>query len=327
MQPIERDTLVNEIQALRTRASNCGEHGDRRSVEGQLLRILRAILMEDMSVSAPNVTQRATSETDALYDLTPPGVGLQISSGEVRRKLVQKAVDHVSNLDWVNRLMVFGLSGFTGDAVALAEQAEPVKIELMDFDRLISWVSHIRLDEEPDPEKDPLYIVIQDFSRRLIKMVVEDPSILEKLEWRRVEETLAEVCVGLGFDEVELTPPAKNGGKDIVARCWIVGKKRRYFVEVKHWIRNKVGSDVVRDFVTIVVHAGADKGLILATTGYTATAFEGLTEFERLVVRAGNGSKMLSLFQTYIRVKSGLYKPTRIELPGLLFNGTLPTRD
>jgi len=45
----------------------------------------------------------------------------------------------------------------------------------------------------------------------------------------------------LGFEEVELTPPAKDGGRDIIAKARNpkTGWTETYLFECKHWVAGK----------------------------------------------------------------------------------------
>lgn len=89
---------------------------------------------------------------------------------------------------------------------------------------------------------------------------------------------MAEIFDGLGF-KVTLTPPAKDGGKDVILEFILAGKAVEYYVEVKHWrSATKVGSWSVSDFIQVVARDKLARGMFLSTHGYASTAFEHLTQ-------------------------------------------------
>ena len=74
---------------------------------------------------------------------------------------------------------------------------------------------------------------ISELSRKLAKIVAENPNELMHLEWRDMERVLAAVLDGLGF-KVELTPSSKDDGKDIILEFNVLGVNQIYMVAVKH---------------------------------------------------------------------------------------------
>jgi restriction endonuclease Mrr len=103
------------------------------------------------------------------------------------------------------------------------------------------------------------------------------------------------VMSGLGFS-VTLTPPSKDGGKDLILTCNIKRGEQSYIVELKHWRSGKgVGKDAVRDFRQVIIAENRSGGLFLSTSGYAEGAFEGLTELTRQRLRFGNKTKVVLL--------------------------------
>jgi restriction system protein len=132
---------------------------------------------------------------------------------------------------------------------------------------------------------------------------------LDNLEWRDIERTVAEVFDGLGF-KVTLTPPAKDGGKDIILSCHIHGKNTEYYVEIKHWrSRKKVGPTVIRDFLNVVVREKREGGLFLTTYGYSEKAMEQFSRIKRQQIYLGDQTKVVNLCKHYVNAKNGLWSP------------------
>lgn len=180
-----------------------------------------------------------------------------------------------------------------------------------------------RFDElDTEFDRSEVQQLIQVMSQKFAEIIATNPAALDELEWRDIERLLAEVFDGIGFS-IELTPPSKDGGKDIILQCVVSGKKHSYIVEVKHWRSStKVGGSAIKDFLSIIVNENRDAGLFLSTYGYTSNAFEGISEIERHRIRFGKKEKVVSLCKTYVDSASGLVVPPDL-LPTVLFNGTI----
>ena len=129
---------------------------------------------------------------------------------------------------------------------------------------------------------------------------------------------LGSVFSALGYS-VQLTPGAKDGGKDIVLGFVVSGKSHSYYVEVKHWSGKKVGGRIVKQFLSVVARDQQDGGILLATSGFSSTAIEAVTEFEA-DFRFGNDKSIVMLCRTYLAVGQGLLAPP--EPLKLLHNAT-----
>lgn len=147
--------------------------------------------------------------------------------------------------------------------------------------------------------------IIKETSRQLAKMLAQNPEQFMDIEWRDLERIIATVFSDFGYD-VELTPAAKDGGKDVIV--WYKGES--YIIEIKHWNdKNKVGEHYISDFLQVIIRENRKSGLYLSSSGYTANAFETLSKIEKTKFRYGNKTSMLSLLKMYERVNSGIYVP------------------
>jgi restriction system protein len=218
-----------------------------------------------------------------------------------------------------DRLMLIGRFGFTDAAFEAAQSREPVAVELVDLRDLGQWITRV---EEEKPDSAQLFqLLIHSMSHKFATAVAADPTMLDHLEWRDLERMMARVMEGLGF-KVTLTPPSKDGGKDLILKFTVNRDERSYIVELKHWRSNtRVGQPAVVDFLEVIVNEERSGGLFLSTSGYTSGAFAGLTEIERRQLRFGNRDKVLLLTQTYVRAASGLWSPPS-QLTEVLFEST-----
>jgi hypothetical protein len=158
--------------------------------------------------------------------------------------------------------------------------------------------------------------------KRLCELIARSPSYLQYIEWRDLERVIAATIEELGF-EVELTPPSKDGGKDVVANCTVKSEGKMYFIEIKHWRKGgKPGEKHVSDFVEVNLENNTDGGLFLSSSGFTKPVCSSLGELMRQEIRLGAERKIVSLCQQYVKSKRGLWV-NRAPLPELLFENTL----
>lgn len=147
--------------------------------------------------------------------------------------------------------------------------------------------------------------IIKETSRQLAKLLAQNPEQFMQIEWRDLERIIATVFSDFGYN-VELTPSAKDGGKDVIV--WYKGES--YIIEIKHWnAKNKVGKDYISDFLQVIVKENRKAGLYLSSSGYTSKAFEALSKIEKTKFRYGDKTSMISLLKMYERVNNGIYVP------------------
>ncbi|MCX6620644.1 MAG: restriction endonuclease, partial [Acidobacteria bacterium] len=217
------------------------------------------------------------------------------------------------------RAMLIGRFGFTAAARETARRREPILVELVDLDGIGAWIR--RLESGKPASAERVQLLIRSISHEFAKLVASDADALDQLEWRDLERMVARVMEGLGF-ETTLTPPSKDGGKDVVLTCNAAAGEESYIIELKHWRAGKrVGKTSVSDFMHVIITEKRAGGLFLSTSGYAADAFEGLTEVNRTRLRLGGRQKIVLLAETYIRACDGLWSPPT-ALPEVLFDAT-----
>ena len=173
----------------------------------------------------------------------------------------------------------------------------------------------------PTIRRPTLTAVIRILATSLCDLIAKDPTVLRDIEWRDFERMIATALDGIGFD-VQLTPPAKDGGKDVIAYCQIHNETKRFYIELKHWTAgDRPGPRHVADFVEVNIQDDTDGGLFLSSSGYTRPVFSRLTEICRERVRIGGHDKIVSLCKHYVRYNHGLWRPEK-PLPQILFEQT-----
>lgn len=240
------------------------------------------------------------------------GLGAETIAIELKHHRHQIATNAVRQmigmtiLEPVDRAVLVASSGFSSAARAAIERDLPVKIELLGYEELSAWVGAI---EAKKPVSERLVQGIKDFSRFLALEIARDPQALSHLQWYHIEPTIAEIFEGLGFG-VTLTPPSKDGGKDVILTFDIAGKSVNYYVEIKHWrSASKVGAGAVSQFIRVVARDKVAGGLFLSTHGYAGNAFEHLTQIDREKVHFEGRDKVITLCQTYSKAQAGLWSP------------------
>lgn len=165
------------------------------------------------------------------------------------------------------------------------------------------------VEEDVCPE---VRIIVRNMSAAFARLIAEDPNALDDLEWRHLEHTMAEVFNGLGFSVV-LTPPAKDGGKDLILSCKVTTGTRTYVVEIKHWPSGKrVGPKEIRQLLNIVVRGGRAGGLIISSSGFSAPACAILASVEHLPLRTASRTAIITLCKLYATGTGRVLSPTAV---------------
>ena len=129
-----------------------------------------------------------------------------------------------------------------------------------------------------------------------IKVIGENPELVENLEWREMEHLFKHILYELGFD-VELTPSAKDGGKDItVSYVNGLGVSETLYVEIKHW-RTPVGVGPIKKILDVSIKDKASKAWLFSSSGFTTSAHD---KYDSLV-----GLKDITTMHNLIRQLDG----------------------
>lgn len=226
------------------------------------------------------------------------------------RKVGLEAVHQVvenSRLRDAQDAIIVTNTDFTAAAEDGVRRELPLNVQLLNFDALRNWAARLH-------HPDQLVVlevaqIMREASQRLAMLIAQNEGALAALEWRDVERVMAEVFEGIGFDTT-LTPPSKDGGKDVIISCRVKGRASTYYVEIKHWrSATRVGSTAVQDLLSVVVSENVTGGLFLSTYGFTANAFEQLTIVDLDRLRFAGKEKIVSLCKTYVKAKSGVWSP------------------
>lgn len=246
------------------------------------------------------------------------------SIGATRRRSVGKMTkDEAEDLaagctiDGISKVIVYTEAGPDNDSSEYDIENYPVAIELMTSRELFNWVERI----EAEYDEKEMTAIVKSFTYKLIEKISKDRKFIDQLEWRDLERTVAEVFNGMGFD-VELTPSAKDGGKDIIV-FETQKNGSSYIIEIKHWRSGqRVGNSALKEFVKVIAREKRKGGLYLATHGYVDDAIESLSIIERKKVKFGEDKTIHALCNMFMKHRAGIWEKDQ-SLTDLLMIDTI----
>lgn len=201
--------------------------------------------------------------------------------------------------------MLITRNGWRTSAHTAAKAYDPNSVHLLDLEALEMWARNPGLLTVGLDDRARVISRVAGHSKGLALDIASRPKILDEIEWRELEKVINEVLAGLGYS-VRLTPPSKDGGKDIVVRCLNVSTTERYYLEIKHW-RSGIapGSGVVKSFAKVLTRDKVRKGLVLSSSGFTQNVMADLSAVEMELVALAGKEKIFSLCLHYKLIKAG----------------------
>lgn len=172
----------------------------------------------------------------------------------------------------------------------------------------------IFIGEEPEKEEQQIEeereikidLILNSTFKEIAGLLATDIHYLDHIEWRDLERALGVALSNIGFN-VEVTPPSKDGGKDIILSLDVYNDKYSFIIELKHWRSGKkVGPDYVEKFLRVVINERRSGGLFLASYGYSDDCLDRLVSFKRYNINLGDGNKIYNFFRIYKKTMGGL---------------------
>lgn len=263
-------------------------------------------------------------EKDKTY-----GIAIELKSNKNLNEAIKSGIETLERVDSLNNfdklLLVVNkdnqIDEKDSELIKKYQSKQPTNIEIISDADFEKWVQELNGILE-NKEENEVFAVIRNFAKQLISLILKNPNNLMNLEWRDLERTIHELFNEIGF-KATLTPPSKDGGKDVILECEIEGIAKSYIVEIKHWrSQQKVGHKAIREFSKVIINESRDKGLYLSTYGYSQKYYECLTKTERKLIGFGEKEKIVELCETYEKIKNGLYLPMD-SLEDVLFQNVL----
>ncbi len=109
--------------------------------------------------------------------------------------------------------------------------------------------------------------------RDLEEQLRAEPNLLYSIDPKRFEELVAELLAGQGY-RVQITPPTRDGGYDILAiRKDSLGLETTSVVECKRYAADKkVSVSQVRELYGVKMFLGVSNAVLVTTSGFTRDA-------------------------------------------------------
>lgn len=162
------------------------------------------------------------------------------------------------------------------EALALRKLKHPARNRRLRS--LVEPIQEAMEEEKKDEEKIiefptnfNIVLITTNINEELIRYFAEHPKDMKTMNRRLLEEMIAELFIGFGY-EVELTKQTRDGGKDIIAiRDSEVAEK--FIIEAKRpKPGNPVGIVPVRALYGVKSDEGATKAILATTTHFTRDA-------------------------------------------------------
>jgi restriction endonuclease Mrr len=137
---------------------------------------------------------------------------------------------------------------------------------LVTADQLVSELPH---------EYHDRFIRVEQLPTKALKAIADDPRHLHSLSSREFEVFMAQIAELLGMHDIILTPPKKDGGRDVIATQEINGIPSILYFECKKFAaEKKVGVGLVRSLLGVVAHeqTRVNKGVLVTTSSFTKGA-------------------------------------------------------
>jgi restriction system protein len=125
----------------------------------------------------------------------------------------------------------------------------------------------------PSGDTAPLWVATSPTCLLLAAMLLDQGRRLSDLSWRQFEELIGALLEREGWD-VELTPPTKDGGVDVIATRHDanIGLVRSIWQAKRYSEPNRVKLHEVRELSAVRSEARATKGIVVTTSRLTRDA-------------------------------------------------------
>lgn len=134
---------------------------------------------------------------------------------------------------------------------------------------------------------------------------------LLKMDWVKFEELIGELLAKMGFDEIQITPKAGDGGIDVRGTLMVSDTIRiKMAVQVKRWQKNVQSPEIQKVRGSLGSH---EQGLIIITSDFSKGAQVEASRLDATPVALMNGEQLVVLLAEH---ELGITRKTE-ELLGL----------
>lgn len=241
------------------------------------------------------------------------GVEVRTRTGAVSGQTIYKWLDRTRSGQF-DRIMLINSGGGTKLAADRAGSDRFGRVDLLTFDDLGEWLQRHHVSNQPVVGR--FQAQIRQALRDLALRIAETPEAIFEADWRQMELLLGEVFNAIGFDAV-VTSASQDGGYDIRLTD---DTGAVFLVEMKHWT-SAVGKGPVTKLVSVSAREQPAGSLLLGSSGFTPTIFDGRIEVGGIPIHVGGRTKIQHLCRCFYRTQSQLWLPEN-TLQGTLFADT-----
>jgi Restriction endonuclease len=193
------------------------------------------------------------------------------------------------------------------------------RIRFLDFSALKIYASEaFALAEKRETHR--ALVIVRDMIEALIAAIAAENIDITDIEWRDLERLVHQTLRGLGF-HAHLTPPGKDGGRDVLACDILLDDVHWYNIEIKHWRDRSIGRNEAAATLETAIFEGRRGALLLSPRRPSPAALSVRTEVHRDFLRFGSRTNIVHSCQHYVSNRDGFWKPAG-GLRSFLFEGT-----
>jgi len=195
------------------------------------------------------------------------------------------------------RIYLGPFSGYKGIIKEFRSNGKKARIELINQGKCydVEMKSESIIDPNtPTPEEISLATVsvqnnirkqisvsVDQINKELISYLARHPSVLYEISPYKFEELVAELLIDMGYS-VHLTPPTRDGGRDILAVFKIPLGEILTIVDCKRYsLSQKIGPDIIQRLLWLADNKDkASRAMIATTTFFTSGAKDLAQEYK-----------------------------------------------
>lgn len=167
------------------------------------------------------------------------------------------------------------LAGVTGIIVRTARKRLVLSVRLINQAAIVEiHPSDVKVGRTKlQIAREQIQVAVEPVNAELIYRVSREPTLLHELSARKFEELIAHLLEKAGY-EVELTPPSRDGGRDILAVLTLPVGSMLTVVECKRFARHRrIGPDIVHRLLWVADrHDNASHAMLATTSSFTSGA-------------------------------------------------------
>ncbi len=187
----------------------------------------------------------------------------------------------------------------------------PFPVALLSWDDIFLRVAGKVGSAQPEGRPDFTVVLLEvvHMSRQLLRALVLEPALLAGIDDRAFEGLVATLLHDMGLQDVELTPPRQDGGRDVVAvhQDRTSGERQVFLIECKHWVSGeKVTMRWALSLLDVKRRDEATAAILLSSSGFGPRLLEQEATLNRAGLFLKNQNHLHSWIQVWERQYGGI---------------------